>query len=99
MDVIQEVEMIMEEQLQDEHGENRKSPINPGNLRPAPVEVLHHVKINVQAETPISTIKGCFMNLNSHLSFSEAELRKAEKQMTQAFAEFYKKLRLLKNYR
>lgn len=98
MEAIQEVEVISQEQLEDENRQDRKSAINPGNFRPAPLEVLNHVKINVQPETPISTVKGCLMSSNSELSFSKAELNKAEKRMTRAFIEFYKKLRLLKSY-
>lgn len=95
MEVIQEVEMISEEQLE---GENRKSAINSGSFRPAPLEVLDHVKINVEPETPISTVKGILMSSNSDLSFSKAELKKAEERMTKAFVEFYQRLRLLKSY-
>lgn len=67
-------------------------------FRPAPLEILNHVKINVGAETPISTVKGIVGTSSLEISFSKAELRKAEEKMTQAFITFHHKLRLLKGY-
>lgn len=68
--------------------------------RPAPLEILNHVKFNTAQETPRSTIKG-FLNLpnQTDLKFSKANLKKAEEQLKKAFIEFYHKLRLLKSYR
>ncbi|KAL0421027.1 UNVERIFIED_CONTAM: Phosphate transporter [Sesamum latifolium] len=67
--------------------------------RPAPLEILQHVKFNTSQETPRSTIKG-FLNLpnQTDLKFSKDNLKRAEVQLKKAFVEFYHKLRLLKNY-
>ncbi|CAA3021115.1 phosphate transporter PHO1 homolog 3-like [Olea europaea subsp. europaea] len=75
---------------------------NPNRIRttrPAPLEILNHVKFNTAQETPRSTIKG-FLNLpnQTDLKFSKANLKKAEEQLKKAFIEFYHKLRLLKSY-
>ncbi|KAL2226170.1 UNVERIFIED_CONTAM: Phosphate transporter PHO1 [Sesamum indicum] len=68
-------------------------------IRPAPLEILQHVKFNTSQETPRSTIKG-FLNLpnQTDLKFSKDNLKRAEDQLKKAFVEFYHKLRLLKNY-
>ncbi|XP_077213672.1 phosphate transporter PHO1 homolog 3-like isoform X2 [Tasmannia lanceolata] len=67
--------------------------------KPSPLQILKHVKINVQLETPRSTLKGMLSDSNSRgLSFSNPELKKVEKQLKRAFIEFYQKLRLLKSY-
>ncbi|KAI5432115.1 variant 3, Phosphate transporter PHO1 9 [Lathyrus oleraceus] len=68
-------------------------------FRPAPLEVLDHVKINVSPpETPLSTIKGLLTNAKSDQTYNKKELRKAEEQLSTAFTELYRKLRLLKQY-
>ncbi|CAI9785254.1 unnamed protein product [Fraxinus pennsylvanica] len=68
-------------------------------IRPAPLEILNHVKFNTTQETPRSTIIG-FLNLSNQtdLKFTKDNLKKAEKQLKKAFIEFYHKLRLLKSY-
>ncbi|KAK4403027.1 Phosphate transporter [Sesamum angolense] len=68
-------------------------------IRPAPLEILQHVKFNTSQETPRSTIKG-FLNIPNQkdLKFSKDNLKRAEEQLKKAFVEFYHKLRLLKNY-
>lgn len=68
--------------------------------KPAPLEVLDHVHLNSTLETPRSTIRSVF-NYSTPLEqeFSKKNLRKVEGQLKQAFVEFYRKLRLLKNYR
>lgn len=76
---------------------------NPKNFRLAklaPLEVLNHVQFNNTLETPRSTIKGV-LNVPAHreLTFNNENLKKVEGQLKQAFIEFYRKLRLLKNYR
>ena len=106
MDAIQEVEMISEGQMEAE--EERGNEPNESNhrkenravkgFRPASLEVLDNVKINIEPETPISTLRGILMSSTSNLSFSKEELRKSEELMTKAFIEFYQKLRLLKSY-
>ncbi|PHT91897.1 Phosphate transporter PHO1 -like protein 9 [Capsicum annuum] len=100
-EAIQEVEMTSEEILEEEAtaGTNDTTKMNPSGFRPAPLEVLDYVKINIEPETPISTLKSCIMTSKSHLTFSKEELKKAEEQMKKAFVEFYQKLRLLKSYR
>ncbi|RWR84004.1 phosphate transporter PHO1 3-like protein [Cinnamomum micranthum f. kanehirae] len=113
MGVIQEVELSSEGSLRettkeisvievDETHNHRSGPEKkPHNKssKPAPLEVLNHVKINVALETPRSTIKGMLMDSKcKELSFSKEELRKAEEQLKRAFVEFYHKLRLLKSY-
>ncbi|KAK4488451.1 hypothetical protein RD792_004215 [Penstemon davidsonii] len=87
MDSIQEVEMSTEE---------TSAPMK--GFRPAPLEVLDHVKINVDPDTPVSTLRNVIMSSKSDLSFSKDELRNAEEKLTQAFVEFYQQLRLLKSY-
>ncbi|XP_059293933.1 phosphate transporter PHO1 homolog 3-like isoform X1 [Lycium ferocissimum] len=100
MEAIQEVEMISGEILEDESTSGKKdtTKMNPMGFRPAPVEILDNVSINIEPETPVSTLKNAIKTSKSQLSFSKEELRKAEEQISKAFVEFYRKLRLLKNY-
>lgn len=90
-----------------EDGSTDGTEVNPGGsnslravVRPAPLEILQHVRFNEGKETPRSTIKG-ILNLSNQkeLKFSGDNLRKAEEQLKRAFIEFYHKLRLLKSYR
>lgn len=114
MDVIDE-ESSSNQERSDESGDDNKDEMEmkPVNLkiqeykqneiraiRPAPLEILQHVKFNTTQETPRSTIKG-FLNLpnQTDLKFSKDNLKKAEDQLKKAFVEFYHKLRLLKSYR
>ncbi|PIN13290.1 putative small molecule transporter [Handroanthus impetiginosus] len=86
-----------------EYGMKMKPVISKRNdiqtIRPAPLEILQHVKFNTSQETPRSTIKG-FLNLpnQTDLKFTRDNLKKAEQQLKNAFIEFYHKLRLLKSY-
>ncbi|KAJ6371304.1 hypothetical protein OIU77_001751 [Salix suchowensis] len=100
MEVIQEVEMSAEANSEDSNkgtnNENYKKDME--TFRPASLEVLDFVKINVEPKTPVSTIKKVILNSNTGLSYSKEGLRKAEELMNQAFVEFYRKLRLLKSY-
>eukprot|EP00258_Populus_trichocarpa_P033000 XP_024449019.1 phosphate transporter PHO1 homolog 9-like [Populus trichocarpa] len=109
MEVIQEVEMSAEANSEDSNkgtiNENSNTQRktngykkNMKTFRPASLEVLDHVKINVEPETPVSTVKNVISSSKSDLSYSKEELRKAEELMTHAFVEFYGKLRLLKSY-
>ncbi|XP_021297542.1 phosphate transporter PHO1 homolog 9-like isoform X2 [Herrania umbratica] len=104
MDTIQEVEMsregISSEEIKEGNDREKLSgaEANIQGFRPAPLDVLDHVKINCEPETPLSTLKGVIKTSKSDLSFSRQELRKAEEKITQAFVEFYRKLRLLKSY-
>ena len=63
----------------------------------ASLEVLDHVKINIEPETPISTLK-IILTSSSDFSFTKEELRKAQDLMTKAFVQFHKNLRVLKSY-
>ncbi|TKY50238.1 Phosphate transporter PHO1-like 2 [Spatholobus suberectus] len=103
MDVIQEIEMSHENHLKDESGSCVNQPNSTTSLqgfRPAPLEILDHVKINViTPETPVATLKGLLLAPNHDLSFSNKELRKTEERMSIVFKEFYHKLQLLKRYR
>ncbi|WJX80707.1 Phosphate transporter PHO1 9, variant 2 [Trifolium repens] len=103
MDVIPEIEMSNESQFNDEDVNNvaqtnsKTSSIE--GFRPAPLEILNHVKINVTTpETPVSTIKGLLLSSKTDQTFNKKELRKADGQLSIALKEFYKKLRLLKRY-
>ncbi|KAM6573651.1 hypothetical protein CsatA_017731 [Cannabis sativa] len=114
MDAIQEVERSCEEEDEEEEGRisneskgssgskesNEKKEHKKGvkGFRPASLDVLDNVKINVAPETPISTLRGILMTSTSDFSFSREELKKSEELMKQAFTEFYQKLRLLKSY-
>ncbi|KAK9272632.1 hypothetical protein L1049_003008 [Liquidambar formosana] len=109
LDVIQEVEMSNEGHSEDamrgdnlqKTGNHRKADegkMGIKGFRPASLEILNHVKINVTAETPKSTLKGILLSSKPDLLFSKEELRKAEELMKQAFIEFYQELHLLKGY-
>ncbi|XAR71260.1 hypothetical protein NMG60_11028441 [Bertholletia excelsa] len=109
MDVIQEVEMSTEgnglEEITSVNEPESQNSIKFGKVkavvaefRPPSLEVLKRVKINVAPDTPVSTLRSILVSSQSDLSFSKLELRKAEEQMRQAFIEFYRKLRFLKNY-
>lgn len=98
MEAIQEVELTSEESLEKEATSERRDTSKMNEFRPAPLEILDHVRINVEPETPVSTLRKVIRSSNSNLSFSKEELRKAEEQITKAFVEFYQKLRLLKSY-
>ncbi|KAL0431733.1 UNVERIFIED_CONTAM: Phosphate transporter [Sesamum radiatum] len=95
MDVIEEVETGSEGSSGDEQIRAEK---DIKGFRPAPVEVLDHVKINVDPDTPISTLRNVIISSKPDLSFSKEELKKAEEKLGRAFVEFYQKLRLLKSY-
>nr|XP_023903624.1 phosphate transporter PHO1 homolog 3-like isoform X1 [Quercus suber]POE46192.1 phosphate transporter pho1 like 3 [Quercus suber] len=84
---------IVNQMVQEQRLKNMKG------TRPAPLEILSHVKMNNTLETPRSTIKG-FLNypMQTELNFTRENLRKVEDQLKRAFVEFYRKLRLLKNY-
>ncbi|XP_019195148.1 PREDICTED: phosphate transporter PHO1 homolog 3-like isoform X2 [Ipomoea nil] len=111
MDAIQEIEMSGEEVAEDGEtsagtatmaDQNTKIEEEKTNnftdFRPAPLHVLYDVRVNIQPETPISTLKNILMASNSELKYNRAELRKAEERLRKAFMEFYRKLRLLKSY-
>ncbi|CAA2968643.1 phosphate transporter PHO1 homolog 9 [Olea europaea subsp. europaea] len=92
MDVIQEIEMgACEDEMKTEKKDSN-------GFRPPSLQVLDHVKINMEPDTPVSTLKNVIMSSKSDLSFNKDELRKAEEKLRRAFIEFYRKLRLLKSY-
>ncbi|XP_012568803.1 phosphate transporter PHO1 homolog 9 [Cicer arietinum] len=97
MNVIHEVEMRNESHFNHEDGNNEvqtNSRTSIESFRPASLEILDHVKINVT--TP--DIKGILLSSKSGQTFTKKELRKAEEQLSNALKEFYHKLRLLKRY-
>ncbi|KAG7626995.1 Phosphate transporter PHO1 9 [Arabidopsis thaliana] len=67
-------------------------------FKPAPVEMLDHVKLKIDPETPLLTLKMMILGLPSEQTFSKPELKRAEELMNRAFVEFYQKLRFLKSY-
>ncbi|KAH7554559.1 hypothetical protein ACOSP7_028017 [Xanthoceras sorbifolium] len=100
MSTIQEVEMSSEGCLEEEKrgdDENGRTSDVKG-FRPASLEVLDQVKINIKHDTPVSILKCVMMSKKSEMSFSKRDLKRTEELMTHAFVEFYRKLRLLKSY-
>lgn len=67
-------------------------------LRPASLDLLPHVRINISPETPVSTLKYMVASSKARLSYNKTELRKSEELMTRALIEFYQKLQVLKGY-
>nr|GMD55391.1 Phosphate transporter PHO1 -like protein 9 [Ipomoea batatas] len=99
MDAIQEIEMSGEGMGEENTRIIEEKTTNKfTDFRPAPLHVLCDVRVNIQPETPISTLKNILKASNSQLKYSRAELRKAEERLRKAFMEFYGKLRLLKSY-
>ncbi|KAM7520707.1 hypothetical protein LguiB_019669 [Lonicera macranthoides] len=74
---------------------NKERENNARHAR-GPTEVLDNVKINLEPETPASTLKNVLKK--NELSFSKKELIKVTERMRLAFVEFYQKLRFLKSY-
>lgn len=112
MDVIDEGSSMHEQSDESSHDNkqekemdtiNQKAQLEKPNkirgIRPAPLEILNHVKLNNPVETPRSTIKG-FLGVpqQTELKFTRENLRKVEEQLKRAFVEFYQKLRLLKSF-
>ncbi|KAH6792002.1 EXS family protein [Perilla frutescens var. hirtella] len=95
LDAIQEVEMSYGDE---EVMRAKKNKRDMSRFRPASLEVLDHVKINVEPDTPVSTLRNMIGSSTSELSFSKDELSRAEEKLRQAFTEFYQQLRLLKSY-
>ncbi|KAG5522414.1 hypothetical protein RHGRI_034558 [Rhododendron griersonianum] len=77
----------------------QEKPNNIRAIRPAPLEILNHVKMNNTVETPCSTIKE-FLSIprQEEMKFNRDNLKKVEEQLKRAFIEFYRKLLLLKNF-
>ncbi|KAG8366924.1 hypothetical protein BUALT_Bualt16G0018500 [Buddleja alternifolia] len=98
MDVIQEVDMSTETTSLDELMRADKDFKNDNTIRPASPEILDHVKINIDPDTPVSTLRNLTMSSKSDLSFSKEELRKSEEKLKRAFIDFYQQLLLLKSY-
>ncbi|XP_022993544.1 phosphate transporter PHO1 homolog 9-like [Cucurbita maxima] len=96
LEVTQEVEM----ETREAKSNSRKASggIAHPTIQKLKLELLSQVRINVQPETPISTLKCMVMSSTSQLSYNKTELRKAEELMKRAFVEFYQKLRVLKGY-
>ncbi|CAA7051891.1 unnamed protein product [Microthlaspi erraticum] len=64
-------------------------------FKPAPVEMLDHIKLKIEPETPLTTLKCMILGLNNEQTFTKAELKRAEELMSRAFVEFYQKLSFL----
>ncbi|KAJ4835391.1 hypothetical protein Tsubulata_010554 [Turnera subulata] len=92
---IQEVEMNSKA-YSEEKSTGRKPSVDA--FTPASLDVLDRVRIQIDPENPVSTVKNMLSSPTSEFSYSNHELRKAEKLMTRAFIEFHRKLRLLKSY-
>lgn len=108
LDPIQEMEMRAERCREDDHMASPNEPMSKatkenadnGSFSLASLEVLNHVKINVDPVTPVLTLKKVLKTSSKHdSSFSKEKLGMVEQQMRQAFIEFYQELRLLKSYR
>ncbi|KAM7267352.1 hypothetical protein ACFE04_009518 [Oxalis oulophora] len=91
-------ESSMHSERQDEDDEEKQIDEKAKRFRPAPIDVLNHVKMNMYPHTPILTIKAILPSSNHALSFSKVELKKAEQRIIHAFVEFHHKLRMLKRY-
>ena len=78
-----------------------ENPKNVDSIRLASHEVLNHVKLNqaIQVSFPAAKVNCFSINKDTEMNFTRDNLKKIEKQLKQAFIEFYYKLRLLKNYR
>ncbi|KAI3992823.1 hypothetical protein MKX01_008033 [Papaver californicum] len=102
MFAIQEVGTANEEDLEDSNRGLVVDKSNGGNdnFKPAPLDILEHVKINNEPETPKSTIKAMLLkdSKDKKLKFNRTQLKKAEGQLKQVFIEFHWKLRQLKRY-
>lgn len=98
MDAVQEVQMSSGGTSGDEQTRTETQNKIASRFRPASLDVLGQVMINVDPETPVSTLRNVIMSSKSDLSFSKEELRKVEEKLRQAFVEFYQQLRLLKSY-
>ena len=85
----------------EDHGDERRSSLSKVAAgRPAPIEVLDHIKINNTKETPRSTIKSVIHSSNhEEIKFTRRNLKEVEEKLKVAFVQFYQKLRLLKSYR
>ncbi|KAI3944934.1 hypothetical protein MKW92_003561 [Papaver armeniacum] len=102
MFVIQQAGTTNEEDLEDSNKGVDVDKIDGANdnFKPAPLEILEHVKINNEPETPKSTIKAMLHkdSKETKLKFNRKQLKKAEEQLKQVFIEFHRKLRQLKRY-
>ncbi|KAI3910189.1 hypothetical protein MKW92_026725 [Papaver armeniacum] len=102
MSVIQETGTANEEESEDSNRgvDVDKSDGGNDNFKPAHLEILEHVQINNQPETPTSTIKAMLLkdSKDKKLKFNKKQLKKVEEQLKQVFIEFHWKLRQLKHY-
>ncbi|XP_023638574.1 phosphate transporter PHO1 homolog 2 isoform X1 [Capsella rubella] len=101
MEAIQEGSFSRDDEDED-HGsaDVKTSSLNQmRGARPAPIEVLDHIKINNTKATPRSTIKGVLNSSSQNeIKFNRHNLNEVEEKLKFAFVEFYQKLRLLKSY-
>lgn len=98
MSTIQESEISSEGYSEEgsRRGDEIGSAIDSGAFKPASLEVLDHVKININ--TPVSTLKGVLLSSKAEKSFTKGELKRTERLLAKAFVEFYRKLHHLKSY-
>lgn len=80
-----------------EDGSNGKDSTKEST--PEAPSVLDGIRLNKTQETPLSTIRN-ILKLSSHeeLKFTRENLKKIEERLKDAFIQFYRKLRHLKNY-
>ena len=103
-EITQEVETV-EEEMEAKEGNSYSRKRSRGTTqtiqehRPASLDLLPHVRINIAPETPVSTLKYMVASSKAGLSYKKTELRKSEEVMTRALIEFYQKLQVLKGYR
>ncbi|XP_073310362.1 phosphate transporter PHO1 homolog 9-like isoform X1 [Primulina huaijiensis] len=77
----------------DDRGQN-------STLWPASLSSLDHVKINIEANGPLTTLKKVIKSMKkSDITFRIEDLRRAEEKLRRAFVEYYQQLGLLKRYR
>lgn len=94
------IDAMKEPQNREFSSNQERKPNSIRAIRPAPLRVLEHVKMNNTLETPRSTVTGCLNVPQSRgMNYTQENLEKAENQLKRAFVEFYRKLRLLKSYR
>ncbi|XP_023549609.1 phosphate transporter PHO1 homolog 9-like isoform X1 [Cucurbita pepo subsp. pepo] len=102
-EITQEVETV-EEEMEAKEGNSYSRKRSRGTTqtiqehRPASLDLLPHVRINIAPETPVSTLKYMVASSKAGLSYKKTELRKSEELMTRALIEFYQKLQVLKGY-
>ncbi|KAJ0098773.1 hypothetical protein Patl1_21130 [Pistacia atlantica] len=80
-------------------GQGQKQSSNRGH-KDVPLEILNHVKLNKNLDTPSAFIKGFVGSpqQQSEVNVRRENLKRVEKQLKHAFVEFYSKIRHLKSF-